>query len=118
MRKKRIENRDEKRILLKKLKSFSYGATLALWKLVSETGLLNIFNKYLPSQKRDGQNDSETLILASIYRALYVSSKRSFSLWSRETTLLENANFSSDKLTSQHFWDQMDVVTEDMIDKI
>lgn len=112
------ENIDEKRILLKKLKSFSHGATLALWKLVGEIGLLDIFDKYLPSQKRDRLNVSETLILASIYRALHVSSKRSFSSWSRETTLPEIVGFSPDKLTSQHFWDQMDSVTEDMIERI
>ncbi len=107
-----------KEVLLKKLKSFSHGDTLALWKLVNEVGLPYIFDKYLPSQKRDGLKVSETLILASIYRALHISSKRSFSTWSRETTLPEIANFSPDKLTSQHFWDQMNTVTEEMIEKI
>jgi transposase len=75
-------------------------------------------DKYLPSQKRDGLKVSETIILASIYRALISKSKRSFSSWSKETTLPEIANFSPNKLTSQHFWDQMDTVTDSMIEGI
>ncbi len=108
----------EEKALKKKLKSFSHGSTLALWKLSNEVGLPYILDKYLPSQKRDGLKVSETIILASIYRALVSKSKRSFSSWSKETTLPEIANFSPNKLTSQHFWDQMDTVTDSMIEGI
>ncbi|MEW6609700.1 MAG: IS1634 family transposase [bacterium] len=98
-----------------KVKSYSHGAVYGLWQVASEIGLLAILNQYLPVQKRDGLSVAETLLLAAIYRAIRPGSKRSFSEWVCETTLPFLANFSSKNLTSQHFWDQMDVVSEEAL---
>lgn len=80
--------------------------------MVQEIGLLEILNHHLPDQKRDGLTVAETLVLAAIYRAINPGSKRGFSEWVSETTLPFLAKFSPSALTSQHFWDQMDVVSE------
>lgn len=101
-----------------KVKSYSHGAVYGLWQVASEIRLLEILTEHLPTQKRDGLNVAETLLLSAIYRAIKPGSKRSFSEWVGDTTLPLLANFSPNDLTSQHFWDQMNAVSEEALTKI
>lgn len=95
-----------------RIESYAYGAVAALWQVASEIGLAEILAEHLPAQTRDGRQVGETLILAAIHRALEPGSKRSFAEWAITTSLPGLAHFRPDQLTSQHFWDQMSVVSE------
>lgn len=57
-------------------------------------------------------------MLAAIHRAVRPGSKRSFAAWARQTTLPEIASFDPDRLDSQHFWEQMDAVTEGQMQEV
>jgi transposase len=97
------------------IKSYSYGAVYGLWQVAQESGFLEIFSRYFPSQERNGLSVARTLLVASIYRALKRGSKSSFESWAKETALPELAGFDPAALTAQHFWDQMNTVTEEQL---
>jgi len=99
----------------KRIRSASHGAVWALWRIAEELDLVNIFNQHFSSQQRDGLPVGKSLLLAAIHRAVKPGSKRSFAAWARQTTLPEIAFFDPDRLDSQHFWEQMDTVTEEQM---
>jgi transposase len=101
-----------------RVKSFTYGSVYALLKVAEDMGLEEIFEKYFSKQQRDGLNVSKTLLLCSIYRACKPGSKRAFSEWVSKTSLPTLLGFNSKQLTSQHFWDQMDSVKEEEMEKV
>ena len=102
----------------KRVKSFSHGHVLALLKIAKEIKLLDILKKHLPEKKRSSLEVADTILLGAIYRALHPSSKRRFERWAKLTTLPRLYGFDASKVTSQHFWDQMDSVSEKDIEKI
>jgi len=74
--------------------------------------------KHLPGRKRASLEVADTILLGAIYRALHPSSKRRFERWAKLTTLPRLYGFDPSKVTSQHFWDQMDNAGEKDIEKI
>jgi len=96
-------------------KSYAHGAVAALMKIAQKTGILEIMGKLLPSQTRDGLKREESLLLAAIHRAIQPESKRSFSAWAETTTLPTLIKFNPKEMTSQHFWEQMDGITEQQL---
>jgi len=102
----------------KKVKSFSHGHVLALLKVAREIKLPDILKKHLPGRKRASLEVADTILLGAIYRALWPSSKRRFERWAKTTTLPRLYRFDVSKLTSQHFWDQMDSVGDEDMEKI
>jgi transposase len=70
-----------------------------------------------PPQKRDGLDRSTSILISAIYRAIYPGSKNEFADWVKTTSLPSILNFNPEKIDSQHFWDQMDGITEDMLSK-
>ena len=110
---KRIEQQRDRTV-----KSFSHGAVLGLLNASKEIELLNILNKYFPKQKRDGLSVGQTILLGAIHRVVKPASKRSFSQWVETTTLPEQWGFDVRRITSQHFWDQMDKIRQEDIEKI
>lgn len=96
----------------KKIRSASHGAAYLFYKTAMELDLVNIFAKSFAQQKRDGLETGQSLLLAALHRAISPGSKRAFAGWARQTTLPQLAGFEAKKLDSQHFWDQMDTVTE------
>lgn len=103
--------------LIKKVNSRSHGGVHLLWEMAEELNILQIFEQHFSSQKRDGQTVGKSLLLAAIYRGLYPGSKRGFSNWAKKTTLPDLAGFIPDKLDSQHFWNQMDTVTNAQLEE-
>lgn len=99
----------------KEIQSYSHGAVQLLWKAAQKVELPSLFSTVFSSQMRNDVSVGTTLLLASIHRALQPGSKRSFSLWAEQTTLPQLANFNANALDSQHFWDQMDTVTEEQL---
>ena len=60
----------------------------------------------------------QSLVLVAIGRACCATSKRAFAEWAKTTTLGQLANVDVDRLTSQHFWDQMDQLPVERIEPI
>jgi len=96
-------------------KSYSYGAVYALWKIAQKHHIIKYLDSSFPKQTRNGLSRGKTLLLASIYRAIYPGSKNEFSERISETSLSSIAKFDPGKTTSQHFWSQMDGIEEKML---
>jgi len=127
---KRIQDSDEARV-----RSWSHGAVAALWGLASELRLAELIDRHLATtgrrsrrshdtaerltpQKNDGLTVGQSLTLVAIGRACHATSKRAFAEWAGTTTLGQLANVAPDRLTSQHFWDQMDQLPVESIEPI
>jgi len=127
---KRIEGADEARI-----RSWSHGAVAALYNLARELGLADLIDGHLarsgrrrrpschtpgrlPPKTNDGLTVGQSLTLVAIGRACHATSKRAFAAWAKTTTLGQLANIDPERLTSQHFWDQMDQLPVEIIDLI
>jgi hypothetical protein len=57
---------------------------------------------------RDGLTVGQTVTLVGIGRACHATSKRGFADWARPPSLGDLAGTNGERLTRQHFWDQMD----------
>jgi len=99
-------------------KSYSHGAVFALWSIAKKHNILEFLDDVFSEQIRNGLSRSETILCASIYRAIYSGSKNEFSQWAEETTLPSIMKFQANKITSSHFWDQMDGISEEMLQSI
>ncbi len=104
-------------IIVKNVKSFSHGAVYALWNIAAKNNILDILKLSFPQQKRDGLDRATSILLAAIYRAIYPGSKNEFTEWVKKTTLPSIVKFDPEKISSQHFWDQMDGITDEMLSK-
>jgi len=96
-------------------KSYAHGAVTALLKIAKKTELLKIMNQHFTHQIRDGLKREESLLLAAIHRAISPGSNRGFAKWAKTTTLPSQFKFNPEATTSQHFWDQMDGITEQQL---
>jgi transposase len=96
-------------------KSYSYGAVYSLWKIAQKHDIIKFLNNSFPEQTRIGLSRGQTLLFASIYRAIYPGSKNEFSEKIIETSLPSIAKFDPDEITSQHFWSQMHGIDEKML---
>ena len=102
--------------LKKTIRSAAHGAVNLFWQTAKELDLPGIFNRRFSQQLTDGLLPGTSLLLAAIHRAIEPGSKNSFAAWAIKTTLPEIAGFDPDRLTSQHFWEQMDTVTESQME--
>ena len=112
------------------LRSVSHGAVAAMAALARELDVAGTIDRHLQasgrrSRKRlprdvrlaplrnDGLSVGQSLLLASIGRACHATSKRGFATWAKTTTLGDLFGVDPERLTSQHFWDQMDQLPVD-----
>jgi transposase len=120
------------------LRSRSHGAVACLYSLAKQLDVAGIIDRQLASSGRrvrgrppgppphtpvppvsnDGLTVGTSLLLAAIGRACHATSKRGFATWARTTTLEELAQVKVERLTSQHFWDQMDQLPIESIGRI
>jgi transposase len=127
---KRLEGADHARV-----RSWSHGAVAALYSLAGELKLAEVIDRHLsesgrrvrragrtdapvPPQLNDGLSVGQSLTLVAIGRACRATSKRAFAEWAGTTTLGQLAGVNVDRLTSQHFWDQMDQLPVELIEPI
>jgi len=103
--------RDEKKIL----KSYSHGDTFALLQIAKKLKIEEILDTVFKDQERNNIQRSRSLLLIALQRACKPSSKNELHNWFELTTLPYELNISPDVLTSQHFWEQMDDISEDEI---
>ncbi len=99
-----------------RLRSFSHGAVAALWAQAQALGVAAVIDAHVPHDqrgrlpRRDGLTPGQSLVLAALARACRPLSKRAFAAWAQGTTLGQLADVAPARLTSQHFWDQMDAL--------
>lgn len=97
-----------------RISSVSAGAVIAIHHLTGELDLAGRINRAISLdrdvQVRDTLTVGESLVAAMIARACAPRSKRAFADWAKTTYLPDLMHFASSDLTSQHFWDQMNVV--------
>lgn len=102
-----------------KVLSVSAGAVTVLHQLAQEFDLASRIDRAIAPhgevQVRDTLTVGQSLVAAMIARACAPRSKRAFADWAKTTYLPELMNFSAPKLTSQHFWDQMNAVPVDQL---
>ena len=111
---------------IKKIKSFSHGCVGALLSLAKKLDVVSIINKFTSSQrhywpKQPMRNDLTagiTLLLASIGRICEPTSKRGWFSWAEKTSCEHLLRTSLSNLDSQHFWDLMDCIPVEAIEKI
>lgn len=107
------------------IRSLSHGAVAAIVSLARDLDVADTIDRHLEisgrrSRKRlppgtrlrplrnDGLSVGQSLLLASLGRACHATSKRGFASWARTTTLGDLFGVDVERLTSQHFWDQME----------
>ena len=105
-------------------RSVSHGAVAALWSLAEEFGVVDLINAEIPRDGRgrlprnDGVAPGVSLLLAAIGRACKPTSKRAWAQWACTTSLPRLAGVDAARMTSQHFWDQMNLLPVEAIARI
>jgi transposase len=108
-----------------KVKSHSHGAVAALLVVARKLDVVSVINRYVHSQRaywpdkplRNNLTVGATLLLAGIGRVCMPTSKRGWWTWAQTASLEYLLRLSLSKVDSQHFWDQMDCLPEDAIEK-
>lgn len=99
-----------------RLRSVAHGAVAALWAQANALELATLIDAQVRRDRRGrlprraGLTPGQTLVLAALARACRPLSKRAFAAWAQTTSLGRLAGITPARLTSQHFWDQMDTV--------
>jgi transposase len=94
-----------------RLRSVSHGAVAALKGVAEELGVVEQLNGHVRgSRRRAGLTVGETLLLVALGRACRPTSKRGWAAWAASTSVGRCFGVDVGRLTSQHFWDQMEAV--------
>ena len=89
----------------------SFGDVAALWDIAAQLELVSLIDAQVP--KRDqGLSVGQYLLLAAINRAAHPTSKARLADWYQQTALLRLLPATPAQLTSQAFWNHLDLVTE------
>jgi transposase len=109
-----------------KIKSHSHGAVAALLVVARNLDVVSVINHHIHSQRsywpdkplRNKLTAGVTLLLAGIGRVCMPTSKRGWWTWAQAASLEYLLRVSLSKVDSQHFWDLMDCLPEDAIEKV
>ena len=92
----------------------SCGAVAALWDIAQRLDLLPLLDSLFP-KRHQGLSCGQYLLLAAINRATAPTSKVHFADWYRRTILTRLLPADPALLSSQNFWNHMDLVSPDQI---
>ncbi|MEW6555348.1 MAG: IS1634 family transposase [Actinomycetota bacterium] len=99
----------------KEVSLFEFGAVAALHSMAERLGVVDTVNRHVRKRGK-GVSVGEYLVLAAVSRALKQVSKRATGEWFAGTILRRlYPHIEDEHLTSQRFWDHMDLVEEDAI---
>jgi len=109
-----------------KVKSHSHGAVASLLVVARQLDVVAVINRYIQSQRpywpdkplRNNLTAGITLLMAAIGRVCMPTSKRGWWTWAQTASLEYLLRVSLSKVDSQHFWDLMDCLPEDAIEKV
>lgn len=94
---------------------FELGGVAAYLNTAREINMVEKIDRMLPKRKQ-GLSIGEYLLIAAINRGLEATSKRSIWSWFQDTVLLNYfTGIRKEQLTSQRFWDHMDLIPEEKI---
>lgn len=106
---------------LRSVKSKEFGATAYLWSRARELGLVEIVDRHVPPPERrqTGLSVGQYLVIAAINRCLVPRSKRVlYEDWYQGSVLSRLWKARDTELSSQRFWDHMDQVEPEHIERI
>ncbi len=98
-----------------KVRSYQHGDVAALKAMADRLDLITLIDRHLPASRR-ALSVGTSLLLAAINRAVWPCSKRSWASWAERTSIPHLFALQPAALTSQHFWDQMDVVSQSALE--
>jgi transposase len=93
----------------------AFGDVAALFDIAQRLELVPLLDSILPPKRHQGLSCGQYLLLAAINRAVAPTSKLQFADWYRQTALTRLLPADAAWLSSQHFWNHMDRITEDHI---
>jgi len=92
-----------------------FGASALFYPVAQELGRIDLINAYVPPAppgRRTSLSVGHYLLLAALNRATWPKSKRAFAEWYQSTVLARVVPAATEELSSQRFWDHMDVFEE------
>jgi transposase len=109
-----------------RLKSYSHGAVAALLDVASQLDVCSVINQHINSPRsympekptRNNLTAGISFLLAAIGRVCMPTSKRGWWNWAKKTSCEYLLRCSLSKIDSQHFWDLMDSLPVEAIEKI
>jgi transposase len=93
----------------------AFADVAALLDIAQRLDLVPLLDSILPAKRHQGLSVGQYLLLAAINRALSPTSKLQFADWYRQTVLTRLLPADPAALSSQNFWNHMDLVTADHI---
>jgi len=95
----------------------AFGDVAALFDIAQQLELVPLLDSILPPKRHQGLSSGQYLLLAAINRAVAPTSKLQFADWYRQTILTRLLPTDLAWLSSQNFWNHMDLVTAEHIDE-
>ena len=93
----------------------AFADAAALFHIAQRLDLVQLLDSILPSKRHQGISVGKYLLLAAINRAVSPTSKLQFADWYRQTILTRLLPADPAALSSQNFWNHMDLVTADHV---
>lgn len=99
------------------IRSFQHGDLACLKAIADKLDVIGIIDRHVPRRRR-ALSVGTSFLLAAINRASKPVSKRAWIDWAKGTSIEKFFRVQLSQLTSQHFWDQMDEVSESALEAI
>ena len=93
----------------------AFADTAALFDIAQRLDLVPLLDSILPAKRQQGLSVGLYLLLAAINRAVSPTSKLPFADWYRQTVLTRLLPADPAALSSQNFWNHMDLVTAEHV---
>src|SRR5580693_886046 len=93
----------------------AFGDIAALFEIAQRLDLVQLLDSIFPAKRRQGLSIGQYLLLAAINRAVSPTSKLQFADWYRQTALTRLLPADPASLSSQNFWNHMDLVTAEHV---
>ncbi len=93
----------------------AFADAAALFDIAQRLDLVQLLDSILPPKRHQGISVGKYLLLAAINRAVSPTSKLQFADWYRQTVLTRLLPADPAALSSQNFWNHMDLVTADHV---
>jgi transposase len=93
----------------------AFADTAALFDIARRLDLVQLLDSILPPKRHQGLSIGQYLLLAAINRAVAPTSKLQFADWYRQTVLTRLLPTDPAALSSQNFWNHMDLVSAEHV---
>ena len=93
----------------------AFADSAALFDIAQRLDLVQLLDSILPAKRHQGLSVGQYLLLAAINRAVSPTSKLQFADWYRQTILTRLLPADPAALSSQNFWNHMDLVTAEHV---